>query len=532
MKKIRTSTFLILAFSLALSSFTFSEDDFGEGGFHHWQKRLIEEKDSKHIVLLEMLGETVREEDGLTFRILQMHGPHLFYGDNPDNKRDFQRLLLNIFKTNDLYKLRSFYGIKEGQSDLFVARVFQIVFYLYAVETGFTYWLRENMKGTLSWGWNDAAAPGLLTQIIRSMDEFLGPKVSYHIRARVKNIQNVGGIEEVVVVVEWELIEVESSYNPQKDALEATEKVIKKSAPVREFLSKEEANKIEGDYGTKRGLSLEERAAVIVLFKSFSMGVRIFENPSPRDIGPSNWERIVPLLPGGMSFVPIPESSFDMGSPSGEIDRDNNDEALHRVTLKSFEMMTTEVTQKQWEAVMIGNNPSYFKGEDLPVETVSWDDVQKFISKLNERNDGWLYRLPTEAEWEYAARGGTNTAYSFGDNDALLKEHGWYHGNAGGTTHPVASCPTKEKAKANGFGLYDMHGNVWEWVLDPYSSDYSQALSQEDANAGSFGAGSYRVFRGGCWGSAPLGLRSAYRDGYSPGGRGDGLGFRLARTRR
>ncbi|MEK7791171.1 MAG: hypothetical protein AAB309_06060, partial [Deltaproteobacteria bacterium] len=335
-KKIRLSILLtaigiLSGFSpIYFSGISFSGDDFGESGFHHWQKCIVEAKDSKNLVLLEMLGEAAEESDGLTFRILQIHGPHLFYGDNPNNKRDFQQLLLNIFKTHDLQKLKSFYGIKDGESDLHIARVFQIVFYLYAVETGFSYRLRENLKETLDWQWSDLKSPELLSQIVRSMDEFLGPKVSYHIRARVKNIQNVGGTEKAVVVTEWELVEVEGTYNPQRDEMEQKESVIEKQGPQAELLDKGEAEKIEGDYGTKSALPLDREAA-ITLFQSLLKASRIFENPSPRELGSSNWERLISLLPEGMNFQPIPAGTFEMGSPNGEGGRDN-DEALHRVS--------------------------------------------------------------------------------------------------------------------------------------------------------------------------------------------------------
>lgn len=295
-KKIKLSILFSVVVALTcLSSISFSRDNFDGVGFHHWQKRLLESRDSKNVVLLEMLGETAEESDGLTFRILQIHGPYLFYGDNPDNKRDFQRLLLNIFKTNDLYKLRSFYGIKDGESDLHVARVFQTVFYLYAaVDMGFTYRLRENLKEILSWGWSDSDSPELLCQIIKSMGEFLGPKISYHIRTRVKNIRSIGeigGTAKFGVITEWELVEVESAYNPKEDKIELKDKTVEKSIPVVELLDKAEADKIEGDYGTTKGLLLE-RDIAIALFQSLSKTSKIFENPSPSKIGSSNWERL------------------------------------------------------------------------------------------------------------------------------------------------------------------------------------------------------------------------------------------------
>jgi formylglycine-generating enzyme required for sulfatase activity len=163
-----------------------------------------------------------------------------------------------------------------------------------------------------------------------------------------------------------------------------------------------------------------------------------------------------------MNFVKILAGKFMMGSPLSEVGR-FDDEDLHEVTIKEdFEIMDTQVTQKQWQDVM-GSNPSYFKNNpDNPVETVSWNDVQEFIKKLNEKNDGYVYDLPTEEQWEYACRAGTQTAYSFGDDPKDLKDYAWYWENSENTTHPV-----KQK-KPNAWGLYDMHGNVWEWCKDVY----------------------------------------------------------------
>ncbi|WP_320042265.1 SUMF1/EgtB/PvdO family nonheme iron enzyme [uncultured Desulfobacter sp.] len=179
----------------------------------------------------------------------------------------------------------------------------------------------------------------------------------------------------------------------------------------------------------------------------------------------------------GMTFVYIPPGTFMMGSPDSEPGRDD-DEILHPVTLtKGFYMQTTQVTQAQWQAVM-GDNPSDFSGcgYDCPVERVSWEDVQEFIDRLNQQLSDTGYRLPTEAEWEYAARAGSQTAFANGpitiiesglDLDPNLDAMGWYCYNAHGKTHPVA-----QKA-ANDWGLYDMHGNVWEWCADWYD-DYPE----------------------------------------------------------
>ncbi|TLU53196.1 MAG: tetratricopeptide repeat protein, partial [Chlorobium sp.] len=188
-------------------------------------------------------------------------------------------------------------------------------------------------------------------------------------------------------------------------------------------------------------------------------------------------------------FCPIHAGTFRMGSNEVKIDQD-------------FYLGKYPVTQQQWEAVM-GNNPSHFKGGSLPVETVSWDDAQVFIQKLNTLSGKQLYRLPTEAEWEYAIRAGSTSEYYFGD-DAKLGEYAWYSGNSGNTTHPVG------QKKPNGWGLYDMAGNVWEWTDSWYDSNRS-----------------YRVIRGGSWYGNAEYCRSAYRNYVTPVHRNDDVGFRL-----
>jgi formylglycine-generating enzyme required for sulfatase activity len=213
-----------------------------------------------------------------------------------------------------------------------------------------------------------------------------------------------------------------------------------------------------------------------------------------------------------MKMILIPAGEFMMGSPETEPERYNN-ESLHKVILgKGFYMQTTAVTQSQWKAVM-GDNPSCFSDcVRCPVESISWNDAQEFIKKLNliEKTD--IYRLPTEAEWEYACRAGTDTAYCFGDNPQELEEYGWYEKNSYGT-NPVA------QKKPNAWGLYDMHGNVWEWCYDCYC-DYC---------SGNVADGSYRVIRGGAWNRAARDCRSAYRGYrlYNDSYYSLGLGLRL-----
>ncbi len=220
-----------------------------------------------------------------------------------------------------------------------------------------------------------------------------------------------------------------------------------------------------------------------------------------------------------MEFVLIQPGEFDMGSPANETGRYDDEGPVHHVTIsEAFYLSKYEVTQKQWHEVM-GDNPSHFKGDDLPVENVSWDDVQEFIKKLNKKENTHKYRLPSEAEWEYAARAGTTTRYSFGDDDSKLGEYAWYSENSGDKTHPVG------KKGANPWGLYDVHGNIWEWVQDERHNTYNGAPI--DGSAWRDGVSTRQVVRGGCWFCSAWACRSAYRKNYDPGNRRYNLGFRL-----
>jgi formylglycine-generating enzyme required for sulfatase activity len=223
----------------------------------------------------------------------------------------------------------------------------------------------------------------------------------------------------------------------------------------------------------------------------------------------------------GMEFVPIPPGEFEMGSPSDEEGRWSAEGPVHHVNIgKAFYMGRYEVTQKQWRAIM-GDNPSRFTGDDLPVEQVSWYEVREFIKKLNEKESTDKYRLPSEAEWVYACRAGTTTRYSFGGDESNLGEYAWYDDNSGDKTHPIG------QKQPNSLGLYDMHGNVWEWVQDIWHSNYNGAPT--DGSAWESGDGTFRVFRGGGWSFLAANCRSAIRFFIDPGGRSSYLGFRLLR---
>ena len=219
-------------------------------------------------------------------------------------------------------------------------------------------------------------------------------------------------------------------------------------------------------------------------------------------------------------MVVIPAGSFVMGS-----ERNADENPPHTVYIRSFLMGRTEVTQKQWLDVM-GSNPSRFSGcgPECPVESVSWDDVQQFIAKLNQKT-GQKYRLPSEAEWEYAARAGTTTHWSFGNNESKLGDYAWYSANSGRQTQEVG------QKLPNTFGLYDMHGNVWEWTQDCWHQNYTGAPT--DGSAWTTGcSGNYRVLRGGSWYIIPANLRSAFRLSNLPVIRYFIYGFRLTHDAR
>jgi formylglycine-generating enzyme required for sulfatase activity len=222
----------------------------------------------------------------------------------------------------------------------------------------------------------------------------------------------------------------------------------------------------------------------------------------------------------GMKFALIPAGEFAMGSPAADKDAYDDEKPQHQVRItQPFYLGVTEVTQGQYRAVT-GQNPSQFQGADnLPVETVSWNDAVAFCNALSTK-EGRTYRLPTEAEWEYACRAGNPGRFAFGDDDRMLDRYAWYVGNSDTRTHPVG------QKQPNSFGLYDMHGNVWEWCADGYSADYYKESPGVDP-PGPSGA-SVRVGRGGSWFSDPRVCRSAGRYGNAPGVRLFYLGFRLA----
>lgn len=239
----------------------------------------------------------------------------------------------------------------------------------------------------------------------------------------------------------------------------------------------------------------------------------------------------------GMRFVPVPAGSFTMGSSDSDREADADEKPARRVTLsRPFHLGKFEVTQAQWEAVMgsspydrstgARSNPFFdlpgmaerVRKPDNPV-TVSWNEAQEFLRRLNLKEGHQRYRLPTEAAWEYAARAGTTTAYSFGDDRSLLGRYAWFGEDfATGSPHPVG------RKLPNPWGLHDMHGNVWEWVQDSYGR-YDAAAATDPLRAQDRSAG--KVVRGGSWHATADGWRSAHRKEYPADYRGISIGFRV-----
>jgi len=227
----------------------------------------------------------------------------------------------------------------------------------------------------------------------------------------------------------------------------------------------------------------------------------------------------------GMELVWIAPGKFTMGSSTLEQDHYKEEGPQTEVTLtKGYWLAKYEVTQAEYEAV-IGSNPSKWKGQRLPVEQVSWTEAVEFCRKLTEKERvtgrlpaGYEYRLPTEAQWEYACRAGTRTRFGFGDSDEQLGNYAWYDANSGKATHPVG------QKQSNAWGLHDMHGNVWEWCVD-WLGDYPGGHVIDPAGATS---GSVRVERGGSWYHMPKFNRSAYRGRSGPASARASLGFRAA----
>ena len=290
------------------------------------------------------------------------------------------------------------------------------------------------------------------------------------------------------------------------------------TARCRQSLGSQDAAKASADYAAVAKLDSQAASLLVADFEKLPASVLSQLPTSVLSQLPASVRLQSPPRKNsiGIEFKLLPAGTFTMG------DKDD----AHRVTLtKAFELGVYEVTQKQYEQVM-GTNPSNFKGAQNPVDNVSWHDAVEFCRKLSalpaEQAAGRVYRLPTEAEWEYACRGGTTTLYSFGDDESQLGQYAWYDKNSGNTTHAVGG------KKPNPWGLYDMHGNVAEWVEDEYGEYQGKpAIDPSVPNAPS-SAGSQRVFRGGYWFHSASSCRAASRFAFLPASRFNFIGFRVS----
>ncbi len=235
-------------------------------------------------------------------------------------------------------------------------------------------------------------------------------------------------------------------------------------------------------------------------------GVRAVPPPATRTIDLGNGVR--------MEFVLVAPGAFTMGSVPD--DGDGDEKPQHKVKLtRAYYIGKYEVTQRQWAAVM-PDNPSQFRGEDLPVDSVSWDDCQRFLTRAAAKA-GVTLRLPTEAQWEFACRAGTTTRWPWGADEAAAGDYAWIELNSSGTTHAVG------RKKPNAWGLYDVCGNVAEWCQDWYANPYPPGDATDPVGPAS---GVSRVLRGGTWSDNPFALRSAARNCIGPSLRTSGTGFR------
>ncbi|HOK09264.1 MAG TPA: formylglycine-generating enzyme family protein [Candidatus Hydrogenedens sp.] len=277
-------------------------------------------------------------------------------------------------------------------------------------------------------------------------------------------------------------------------------------------------------------ISFDEVLRLVQLYKSDSYkidstGEDGFQLGTATELTPGTKSQFL-----GITFVWIPSGSFYMGTTKSPNDLVNlyggtaslytSEYPQHLVVIsRGFWMSETEITQQQWQNIM-GYNNSNNKGDNLPVENLTWEECQKFIDKINTMGSG-TFRLPTEAEWEYACRAGSTTEFYFGDDASQLDNYGWHYNNSNYQTHPVG------QKLPNAWGLYDMHGNVWEWCQDWYDANYYQYSPSIDPNGPA--SGKYKVLRGGTCLRTSARCRSAFRSWNAPDLSMPDQGFRICK---
>ncbi len=262
------------------------------------------------------------------------------------------------------------------------------------------------------------------------------------------------------------------------------------------------------------------------LFLALAMTLASYASHAAETADPTHLDRISKTYTNtlDMEFILVPSGTFFMGSPEHE-DVSSKEKPRHKVHIsRPFYLGRFEVTQEQWIAVMGGVNRSNFLSPKRPVDEVSWNDVQIFIAKLNAKEEHSLYRLPTEAEWEYAARAGSESTYCCGDDpkEMRLEEFAWYEANSDKKTHPIGLL------RPNDWGFYDMYGNVTEWVQDRYDKRYYSSSPEKDPTGPA--TGRKRVVRGGSWINQAYSCRPAARGYYSPDYTDSDFGFRIVRV--
>ncbi|MBI4041386.1 MAG: SUMF1/EgtB/PvdO family nonheme iron enzyme [Deltaproteobacteria bacterium] len=525
-----------------------------EHGYLYWNQRLQMPEENPREILLEILGEAVQEPGWQKAGMLQREGARLFSKNSP---QDFQTFLIRVFNEADLSYLRQFYKSPEnenlkktfhfptgGKEDLYIAKILEMLSSFYPENRRYNYELRAVFEKALLWDWKledqEFNPRDYVSHLVQILTYHLGIEEGYHVRCHIRSRQRITGTDVVALVLEWTLVQVTSTYDLKKDELSQKEEVMEKEGPQVVTLSVSESEKIKGSqYGTQVLLKFINLSQAKSFFKNLKKENKPFK--APEEIHASNWgtlsDLLVLMLPAGeefselrVEFKPIAPGTFQMGSPEGE--GDDNEHPQHEVTIsQGFQLQKTEFTNRMLYQLM-GDHPNSEQNKTFlqtvkekpnhPAVYISWNDAQEVAKALNALNDGFIYRLPYEAEWEYAARAGTKTSYYSEDGD--INKIGWHNGNSEGHLHEVG---TRE---ANVWGLFDMSGNVWEWCQDGWDEKYYENSPSQDPTGPS--QGEYRVVRGGCWGNSAQYLRSASRGyNYWDHFRSDGLGFRLLRTK-
>ena len=295
------------------------------------------------------------------------------------------------------------------------------------------------------------------------------------------------------------------------------DRLIELEATIGQLVSEHEYRKLASP--VQAALELQPNRSDLKSLQALLPDIRLRE---PEASAPGGLRTVIDLHDIEIPFRWCPPGKFKMGSPPSEAERQDRENQVHVELTHGFWLGETVVTQELFRAIL-NADPSHFKGPQRPVETVSWEEAQAFCQKLTQqlRDEGslapdWRVCLPTEAQWEYACRAGTTTAYFFGNDAARLGQFAWFDENSGKETHPVG---TRE---ANPWGLRDMSGNVWEWCEDVYADKLLGGRDPLNASTGD-----YRVLRGGSWVSYARYTRSASRNWGTPDNRGNTTGFRV-----